>query len=118
MFIASVTVVAVVCYFVFEDAGTLGTWYFATELLLLPILCVVVVAAAVKFRQLRFVFVAESCLLDYSLLVIAVCGVFVLECFHLVSSLSTITTGLMSLLSAITAALSSVQVQTLTLKSD
>ena len=83
--------VAVACYFVFDSGdSTTILLYFGTDLLLLSMLCVVVVAVFVKFQRLRFMMGTESYMLDQSLLVIAVFGVFVLECFHLVSALHAI----------------------------
>jgi len=94
IFITSVTLVAVACYFVFDSGdSTTILLYFGTDLLLLSMLCVVVVAVFVKFQRLRFTLRTESLIVDQSLLIIAVFGVFVLECFHLVSALHSINAG-------------------------
>jgi len=104
--------VAVACYFVFDSGdSTTILLYFATDLLLLSILCIIVVAVLVKFQRLRFMMGTESYMLDQCLLVIAAFGVFVLECFHLVSGLNSITTGgLISALGTAVAVLSFAQV--------
>jgi len=109
-----VTLVAVICYLVFDDslygAQSSILIYFSTELSLLSMHCVVVIAACVKFQRLRFVHHVES-FLDQSLLVVAVFGEFALDCFHLVSALNTITTGgIVNIMSAVTAVLSCAQV--------
>jgi len=116
-----VTLVAISCYFVFDDTffddtsyggePTSSFVYFGTELGLLSVLFVVVVAAGVKFQTLRFVRRDAESLLDRSLLVVGVFGVMVLECFHLVSAFSYITTGgLVTAMWAGTAVLSCSQV--------
>jgi len=115
LFVASAILVGVICYFMFDDvlftSENSYLLYFATEILLLAMLTVVVIAVSVKFQRLRFTMRAESCMLDQSLLVIAVFGLLALECFHLVSALHVITTrGLVSALSTVTAVLSSAQV--------
>jgi len=103
LFIASVMLVAISSYFVFnkgdDDHGNPSNFiYFGTELGLLVVLFGVVVAAGVKLRRLRFVghVAGESPLeqLDRSLLVVAVFAVLVLECFHLVSALLSVATGI------------------------
>jgi len=115
LFVAAVTLVAVSCYFVFNDTATGGLkssfMYFGTELMLLSILLVVVVAAGVKFQRLRFVHVDAESVLDRSLIVVAVFGEFVFDWFHLVSALSLIASGeSVTILWAVTAVISCIQV--------
>ena len=113
LFLASLTLVAVSCYFVFGNDKELSNFIvFGTELCLLFMLAIIVVASFVKFQKMHFICNVDESLLDQSLIVIAVCGVLVLDCFHLVSGLGSITTGgLISVVVTITAVLSFTQVR-------
>ena len=95
LFITVLTLVAVSCYFVFDDrlygSQSSSLTFFATEIMLLAVLSATVVAATASFRRLRFVPTSAASQvnhggIDSSLLVIALVGVYGLECFHFVSA--------------------------------
>lgn len=100
LLVSVLTMVAVSCYFVFGDRlsfyGTHSSsiLFFATEILLLFLVFVGVVIAFFQFQSLRFFRQEETeSKLDPSLLFISLCGVFSLECFHLVSSIANVSFG-------------------------
>jgi len=107
----AVTLVAVSCYFVFDDLLSIMV-YFGTELMLLSAMAVVVVAAGVRFQRLRFARRDAESLLDRSLIVVAVFGVLVLDLFHLVSALNRITDGgVIAVMWLVTSVVSCIQVR-------
>lgn len=99
LLVSVLTMVAVSCYFVFGDRlsfyGTHSSsiLFFSTEILLLFLVFVGVVIAFFQFQRLRFFRDESESKLDPSLLFISLCGVFSLECFHLVSSFTSISFG-------------------------
>jgi len=109
-----VTVVAISYYVVIDDGDEASSLtHFGIGLPLLSILCVVVIAAFIKFRQLRFVQDDDGseAVLDQYLLVVAVFGALLLECFHFISALGTINTGgLFSILSVVASVIAFIQV--------
>lgn len=89
LFIAVITLIAVSCFFVFDQefngSRISSLIYFVTEILLLTLSAFVVIVAFVRFQQLRFVSLEDG-EFDSILLVTAYCGICLFNCFLVIAA--------------------------------
>jgi Otopetrin len=113
LFVVVLTLVAVSYYFIVDNGELSNLTFFGTEIVLLFLLCVTIVLASFEFQKLRFSasMVTGSSRLDQSLLIIATFGVFMLECFHLVSAVGNNNRAMINVLAGGTSVLAFAQVR-------